>query len=91
MADFPPDLRFPDLPSAGRKVVRADEPVDTQGPCGGCGEDVVPGAPDPCLGYLPGVKFACCGHGKHEGYIAFSNGTTIRGTFNRFEYRPFPR
>lgn len=42
--------------------------------------------PDPCLGWLPGVDYACCGHGgvKHEGgiggYIKFTNGATIRFT-----------
>lgn len=34
--------------------------------------------PDPCLGTLPGVRYACCGHGEPEGgYIMFENGTTI--------------
>lgn len=33
--------------------------------------------PDPCLGYLPGVEFACCGHGRDHGYIKFSNGIII--------------
>lgn len=37
---------------------------------------------DPCLGHLPGVKFACCGHGVKEGYISFSNGVIIRGKFS---------
>lgn len=36
--------------------------------------------PDPCLGRLPGVMFACCGHGQRAyAYVAFSDGTTIRG------------
>lgn len=38
--------------------------------------------PDPCLGELPGVEFACCGHGgmvkEERGYIAFSNGVVLR-------------
>ncbi len=37
--------------------------------------------PDPCLGELPGVDYACCGHGgmgNSPGYISFSNGTTVR-------------
>ncbi|KKM83850.1 hypothetical protein LCGC14_1305030 [marine sediment metagenome] len=34
--------------------------------------------PDPCLGKLPGVISACCGHGLHEGHIRFENGTRIR-------------
>ncbi|RTL01285.1 MAG: hypothetical protein EKK57_05050 [Proteobacteria bacterium] len=33
---------------------------------------------DPCLGKLPGVKAACCGHGVCDGYIFFENGTIIR-------------
>ena len=38
---------------------------------------------DPCFGGpLPGVDFACCGHGGHSnlsgGYISFTNGTVIR-------------
>lgn len=33
---------------------------------------------DGCLGRLPGVNFACCGHGKENGYISFENGTVIR-------------
>lgn len=44
------------------------------------GQDLI----DPCLGRLPGVIFACCGHGGKgdtPGYIYFENGTTIR--FNR--------
>lgn len=32
---------------------------------------------DHCLGKLPGVISACCGHGG-EGYILFENGTKIR-------------
>lgn len=39
---------------------------------------------DPCIGKLPGVLFACCGHGGKtranclDGYIYFENGVTIR-------------
>lgn len=36
---------------------------------------------DPCIANLPGVKYACCGHGKTEGYILFKNGIVIRGKF----------
>jgi hypothetical protein len=32
---------------------------------------------DPCLGKLPGVKFACCGHGAQEGYILFDNNVRV--------------
>ena len=36
------------------------------------------GYADPCLGILPGVKYGCCGHGRHQGYLFFQNGRTLR-------------
>jgi len=33
---------------------------------------------DPCIKDLPGVRFACCGHGVGEGYIFFEDGRVIR-------------
>lgn len=42
--------------------------------------------PDPCLGLLPGVAHACCGHGnRYDAYIMFDNGLIIRG-FDVVEY-----
>ena len=36
---------------------------------------------DACLGNLPGVEYACCGHGDREkSYIKFTNGMIIRGS-----------
>jgi len=49
-------------------------------PCKLCGKTRTPEGFDACLGYLPGVKYACCGHGK-EGCITFENGTRIYGHF----------
>ena len=40
---------------------------------------------DPCLGYLPGVRYACCGHGEEHGYIFFDNGVVVRGDFTLIE------
>ena len=35
---------------------------------------------DPCLGRLPGVKNACCGHGiQSQSYITFTSGVLLRG------------
>ena len=35
---------------------------------------------DSCLGKLPGVNNACCGHGiQGNSYIQFTNGITVRG------------
>lgn len=57
-------------------------------PCKKCGkvfEGSNIGDVDPCLGLLPGVDNACCGHGeKSQAYIRFTNGVTIRG----FELEP---
>lgn len=36
---------------------------------------------DPCIANLPGVNYACCGHGVRPGYISFEDGRVIRGNF----------
>lgn len=60
------------LPATGGKVR----------PCKKCGK-VFPlgeGEVDPCLGVLPGVDNACCGHGiSKASYIRFTNGMIIQG------------
>lgn len=40
-------------------------------PCGHCGLTSEPDGPDICLGMLPRVHAACCGHGVKEPYVAF--------------------
>ena len=48
--------------------------------CGVCNADNREDDCDPCLGKLPGVSNACCGHGAREdSYIQFENGFIIRG------------
>lgn len=32
---------------------------------------------DPCIANLPGVLYACCGHGHEEGYIKFTDGRCL--------------
>ena len=62
--------------------VDTKEPIETNPrPCKRCGNLPTPEGHDHCLGKLPGVKNACCGHGYEEGYISFENGITIRGFF----------
>ena len=57
------------LPSAGGEVR----------PCMRCGALFADDAPDACLGMLPGIDNACCGHGMRENaYVRFLNGITIR-------------
>lgn len=49
--------------------------------------------PDACFGgMLPGVKFACCGHGSENGgYIVFDNGVVVRGVFSSICHEKDPR
>ena len=56
-------------------------------PCIKCGKLwPIDGGPDHCLGTLPGVDNACCGHGYPEdAYIRFRNGVVIKG-FDVIEY-----
>lgn len=59
--------------------------------CQKCQKERTPEGHDPCLGTLPGVDFACCGHGEDEGYIAFSNGMCVRMYVTRVEDRAWKR
>ena len=54
--------------------------------CKACGLSRKKSGHDPCIENLPGVKFACCGHGIEPGYIYFENGTIVRGDFNRVDW-----
>lgn len=35
---------------------------------------------DPCIAKLPGVAYACCGHGSAQGYVAMQDGPVFRFT-----------
>ncbi len=50
--------------------------------CVKCGMKRQKNGNDPCLGTLPGVTFACCGHGVGDGYVKFDNGAVLRGLFD---------
>lgn len=48
-------------------------------PCKKCGLVFPLGGVDPCLGMLPGVDKACCGHGvRLASYVRFENGTVLK-------------
>ena len=38
-------------------------PISLERPCVRCGRMPTPEGYDACLGYIPNVKSACCGHG----------------------------
>lgn len=48
--------------------------------CKHCKIENTPEGHDGCLGILPGVMNACCGHGNdNESYVQFPDGKVIRG------------
>ncbi len=55
------------------------------GQCVHCGKNPTRQGHDPCIADLPGVVFACCGHGAGENgernccYIVFRDGPTLYG------------
>lgn len=73
------------MPANSRSVwVYADtgEPVSANPnrDCGHCGLANTPEGHDGCLGTLPGVMNACCGHGTGEAYVQFPPGNvTVYG------------
>lgn len=59
------------------------EPLPCDGgeirPCKRCGSVHQHHESDPCLGNLPGVDSACCGHGARElSFIKFTNGVVVK-------------
>lgn len=66
----------------GELTDKNGNPVDIQKlKCTKCGKMATSEGHDACLGTLPGVKAACCGHGVDEGYILFDNGIKLVGHF----------
>ncbi|MFI2810181.1 hypothetical protein [Microbulbifer sp. JSM ZJ756] len=68
----------------GERWIYADTSEPTLGnrrPCGHCGKPDTPEGHDGCLGSLPGVMNACCGHGcKGLAYVQYPNGRRLAGT-----------
>jgi hypothetical protein len=56
------------LPGATWRYLDTGEPADVERPCVRCGQMPTPEGHDACLGTVPGVKAACCGHGVTEPY-----------------------
>lgn len=76
---FHGNVYYCDTVNSYRCYYEDGEPVDFSHPrpCPKCGGSVGGDGCDPCIGKLPGVKFACCGHGIHEGYILFENDVRV--------------
>ncbi len=53
---------------------------DPERDCGFCNLQQTPEGHDGCLGVLPGVMNACCGHGDDStAYVQSFDGTCVRG------------
>ena len=92
------DINSPEKVAARRAKIEADQELHgratplarpyggrgyfRKGKCVHCGLKKRADGCDPCLGKLPGVAAACCGHGHWRGYILFLCGTRIGGDFN---------
>jgi hypothetical protein len=55
-----------------------DQPAQRR-PCARCGLPPTETGDDPCIANLPGVIYACCGHGGY-GYVTFDDRRCIRFT-----------
>ena len=51
------------------RYVDNNEIVNDMRPCKRCGKTPTKEGHDACLGYIKGVKSACCGHGMEESYV----------------------
>lgn len=77
-------LRGHEIKLSGNEWIYCDteeSTVDTwrDRPCGYCGLHNTKEDHDGCLGTLPGVINACCGHGNcSEAYVQFKDGSIIR-------------
>jgi hypothetical protein len=57
--------------------------------CPFCKQARGPDLHDPCIRDLPGILFACCGHGgigPQEGYLYFENGVRIGMVVTSIQY-----
>ena len=53
--------------------------IGKERPCPKCGEKSAANGHDSCIANLPGVKYACCGHGvKGDAYLMLENNRVIR-------------
>lgn len=67
------------------------EPIgNTRRPCPHCGKLPTRDGEDGCLGHLPGVMHACCGHGVEDGYITFENGMELEFRLLKIPTRATP-
>ena len=78
-------LRGHDIEFVNGKCIYSDTKEPTANnwqdrPCGRCGKHFTKEGHDACLGTLPGVMNACCGHGDNrDAYVQFLDGFSVHG------------
>ena len=54
--------------------------INSDRPCGHCEKEITIEGHDGCLGTLPGIRNACCGHGIiDDAYVQFQDMFSIHG------------
>ena len=76
-------LRGNEIEFLNDEWVYSDDKTPTIGnerSCGFCGEENTKHGYDGCIGFIPGVMNACCGHGEiKNAYVQFSKNKSIQG------------
>ena len=54
------------------------ESIKKERPCVRCGKPSTKDGHDHCIRNLPGVEYACCGHGIEDGYAKLYTGKVIK-------------
>ncbi len=72
-----PDLDYPF--DNYRYVDTGESTGEVEYPCPACGKYPTDEGHDPCIANLPGVRYACCGHGVGQPYLSLDSGKCIRG------------
>ena len=70
-----------------------DDGLEVEGnprPCPQCGQLPNENGHDPCIGTIPGVVSACCGHGIHDGIILWHWADEPRGELGEYLTIPAP-
>lgn len=58
------------------RYVDDNQPIEgNDRPCPRCGQMATPEGHDPCIANLPGVAYACCGHGTGKPYVKMEDDT----------------
>ena len=64
---------------AGAETAKLNSRENMTRACPFCDRKPTPEGYDACIGFLPGVYSACCGHGVTPSYVVWENGVVTDG------------